>query len=113
MAGNSWDLTSSMIVANNGLEKGVFCYAVRGGSWYATARSCTLSYRGEGRKDSPSSTVGFRLAADRKQEVSGVLWGDANGDGEVNNKDIVRLKNYIANYDDDTGLSTVTLGPAA
>ena len=64
MAGNCWDITSSMIVANNGLEKGIECYAVRGGSWYATARSCTLYYRGEGRKDSPSSTVGFRIAAD-------------------------------------------------
>ena len=64
MAGNSWDLTDSLIVAQNGLEKGVECYAVRGGSWYATARSCTFSYRGEGRKDSPSATVGFRVAAD-------------------------------------------------
>lgn len=64
MAGNCWDLTSSVIVAVNGLEQGVSCYAVRGGSWYATARSCTFSYRGEGRKDSPSATVGFRLAAD-------------------------------------------------
>lgn len=64
MAGNCWDLTSSVIVAENGLEKGVSCYAVRGGSWYATARSCTFSYRGEGRKDSASSTVGFRIAAD-------------------------------------------------
>lgn len=64
MAGNCWDITSSIVVANNGLEKGVSCYAVRGGSWYATSRSCTLSYRGEGRKDSASSTVGFRVAAD-------------------------------------------------
>ncbi len=64
MAGNCWDITSSIIIANNGLEKGVSCYAVRGGSWYATARSCTLCYRGEGRKDSASSTVGFRVAAD-------------------------------------------------
>ena len=65
MAGNCWDLTSSKIVAVNGLEAGVTCYAVRGGSWYATGRSCTFYYRGEGRKDNPSSTVGFRLAADR------------------------------------------------
>ena len=64
MAGNCWDLTSSKIVAVNGLEAGVECYAVRGGSWYATARSCTFSYRGEGRKDHPSATVGFRVAAD-------------------------------------------------
>lgn len=64
MAGNCWDLTSSLIVASNGLEAGSSCYAVRGGSWYATARSCTFHYRGEGRKDNASSTVGFRLAAD-------------------------------------------------
>ena len=64
MAGNCWDITSSVIIAQNGLEKGVSCYAVRGGSWYATARSCTFYYRGEGRKDSPSATVGFRIAAD-------------------------------------------------
>ena len=64
MAGNCWDLTSSQITAVNGLEAGSLCYAVRGGSWYATSRSCTFSYRGEGRKDNPSSTVGFRLAAD-------------------------------------------------
>ena len=68
MAGNCWDLTSSTIVAVNGLEAGVSCYAVRGGSWYATSRSCTFYYRGEGRKDSPSSTVGFRLAADCEAE---------------------------------------------
>ena len=65
MAGNCWDMTSSVVIANNGLEKGVLCYAVRGGSWYATARSCTFYYRGEGRKDSASSTVGFRVAAER------------------------------------------------
>ena len=46
------------------------------------------------------------------------IFGDANGDGEVNNKDIVRLKNYLANYDEDTGVSSngttvYTLGPAA
>ena len=72
MAGNCWDLTSSVIIAENGLEKGVSCYAVRGGSWYATARSCTFYYRGEGRKDSPSSTVGFRLAASKKANMQSV-----------------------------------------
>ena len=89
MAGNAWDITSSVIVANNGLEKGVSCYAVRGGSWYATSRSCTFYYRGEGRKDSPSSTVGFRLAADyesRKltiQDVLEVLQNCVDGDGDL------------------------------
>ena len=72
MAGNCWDLTSSTIVAVNGLEAGVSCYAVRGGSWYATARSCTFYYRGEGRKDSPSATVGFRIAADCDASVPSV-----------------------------------------
>ncbi|MBP5288558.1 MAG: leucine-rich repeat protein [Clostridia bacterium] len=37
--------------------------------------------------------------------VIAFLWGDANGDGVINNKDIVRLKNYLANYDDQTGIS--------
>ena len=69
MAGNCWDLTSSVILANNGLERGVECYAVRGGSWYATSRSCTMTYRGEGRKDHPSATVGFRVAADKVETV--------------------------------------------
>ncbi|MBQ7624622.1 MAG: SUMF1/EgtB/PvdO family nonheme iron enzyme [Clostridia bacterium] len=79
MAGNSWDITSSIITANNGLEKGIDCYAVRGGSWYATARSCTFYYRGEGRKDSPSSTVGFRLAADSigEDDING-SWNDGS-----------------------------------
>ena len=38
-----------------------------------------------------------------------LLWGDANGDGAISNKDVVRLKNYLANYDEETGLSTVEL----
>ena len=41
------------------------------------------------------------------------LWGDANGDGVISNKDIVRLKNYLANYDEESGLSSVELGPGA
>ena len=34
------------------------------------------------------------------------VWGDANGDNKVDNKDIVRLKNYLANLDEDTGISS-------
>ena len=46
------------------------------------------------------------------------VWGDANGDGAVNNKDIVRLKNYLANLDEGTGVSqngstVYTLAPGA
>ena len=70
MAGNSWDLTSSLIIAENGAEKGEQCYAVRGGSWYATARSCTFIYRGEGRRDHASATVGFRIAADYNGQIT-------------------------------------------
>ncbi len=44
---------------------------------------------------------------------SDVLWGDANGDGVVSSKDIVRLKNYFANYNDSTGTSTVEIFPGA
>ena len=42
-----------------------------------------------------------------------VLWGDANGDGVVNNKDIVRLKNYLADYDEESKTSTVDIFPGA
>ena len=41
--------------------------AVRGGSWYATVGSCSAKTRGEGRADNATvNTVGFRVAADRK-----------------------------------------------
>lgn len=65
LLGNSWDWTSSVIVAVNGAEKGQSVNAVRGGSWYATKASCDLSYRGEGRAPNTCfSTVGFRLVAE-------------------------------------------------
>ena len=70
MADNCWDLTSSVILANNGLKKGVECYAVRSGSWHATSRSRTMTYRAEGRKDHPSGTVGFRVAAHKVETVN-------------------------------------------
>ena len=94
MAGNCWDITSSIIVANNGLEKGISCYAVRGGSWYATARSCTLYYRGEGRKDSASSTVGFRIAADYTP-TSSYTPGDVDGVEGVTLDDAIYLLYHV------------------
>ena len=36
---------------------------------------------------------------------------DVNGDGEINMKDVVILRQYITNYDYDTGSSSVVLGP--
>ena len=94
MAGNCWDLTSSKIVAVNGLEAGVTCYAVRGGSWYATARSCTFYYRGEGRKDSPSSTVGFRIAADYTPATD-FIRGDLDSNTLVDEDDAVYLLQHV------------------
>ena len=65
MAGNSWDWTSSEIIATNGAERGKSVYAIRGGSWYANKNSCRTDYRGEGRRPQGHySTVGFRLVAD-------------------------------------------------
>jgi formylglycine-generating enzyme required for sulfatase activity len=65
MAGNAFEWTSSVVTASNGAEAGKAVNAVRGGSWYATSRSCTTTYRGEGRAPTGRySTVGFRVAAD-------------------------------------------------
>ena len=36
-----------------------------------------------------------------------VVYGDANGDDEVNGKDVIILRKYMANYDYDTGTSTM------
>lgn len=36
---------------------------------------------------------------------------DCNGDGVYDGKDLIRLRKYLAGYDDETGTSTVTLGP--
>ena len=62
MLGNSWDWTSSVIIAVNGAEQGQSVNAVRGGSWYATKASCALTYCGEGRAPKTCfATVGFLL----------------------------------------------------
>ncbi|MBP5288555.1 MAG: dockerin type I repeat-containing protein [Clostridia bacterium] len=53
-----------------------------------------------------TATFTNQAFAEQTERVSTeVLYGDANGDGSVNNKDIVRLKNYLANYDAETGNS--------
>lgn len=65
MCGNCWEWTSSIEVAQNGAEKGQSVNVIRGGSWYANASSCKVSFRGEGRKASSAyNTVGFRLVAE-------------------------------------------------
>jgi len=37
------------------------------------------------------------------------VYGDANGDGEIDGKDVVRIKNYLANYNYATETSTVEI----
>lgn len=64
MSGNCWEWTSTIETALNGAEKGQIVNVVRGGSWYATAGSCRVSYRGEGRKSTGVyATVGMRIVA--------------------------------------------------
>ena len=64
MAGNAYEWTSSTITATNGAEAGQTVYAVRGGSWYAHATSCSSTARGEGRAASGGyHSIGFRVAA--------------------------------------------------
>ncbi len=42
-----------------------------------------------------------------------IVYGDANGDGVVNGKDLILLRRYLANYDDKTGTSTVEIKSGA
>lgn len=40
-----------------------------------------------------------------------IFYGDANGDGRVDLKDAILLRQYLANYDYSVCSSTVVLGP--
>ena len=42
-------------------------------------------------------------------EFETLLYGDATGDGGIDGKDCIRIKNYLANYDYDTESSTVEI----
>ena len=46
-------------------------------------------------------------------EVIDFVYGDANGDGVVNGRDVLLLRKYMANYDFDTGTSSVEVGVGA
>ena len=39
--------------------------------------------------------------------------GDANGDGAINGQDIIRIKKYLANYDYETGTSSIEIASGA
>ncbi len=45
--------------------------------------------------------------------VVDAVYGDSNGDGVVNGRDLILLRRYLANFDDDTGTSTVEINPGA
>ncbi len=41
------------------------------------------------------------------------VYGDVNGDGKINGRDVVKLAKYLAAYDESTGTSSVTVSPGA
>ena len=41
------------------------------------------------------------------------IYGDVNGDGELNSKDVTAIRRYLANFDYDTGVSSVEIFPGA
>ena len=45
--------------------------------------------------------------------IQSVLLGDVNGDGSVDGRDLIRLRKYLANLDDETGLSTAEISLGA
>ena len=45
--------------------------------------------------------------------VYSFMYGDVNEDGEISNKDIILLRRFLSNYDEETGLSNVTVGQGA
>ena len=46
-------------------------------------------------------------------EIITFIYGDANGDGEVDEADLLRLRKYFVNFDETTKESTVTIFPGA
>ena len=46
-------------------------------------------------------------------EILDFVRGDATGDGKINGLDIIRIKNYLANYNYETGTSTYELSAGA
>ncbi len=50
---------------------------------------------------------------DVQNSVPELVYGDATGDGLVDNKDLVRIKKYLAAYDYDTETSSVEISPGA
>ena len=64
----------------------------------------------ENTEDVDLVTIGGTITVNDAPEI---MWGDANGDGVIDTRDITKLKKYLANYDYDTETSTETVGPGA
>ena len=41
------------------------------------------------------------------------IYGDVNGDGKINGRDVVKLAKYLAAYNESTGESSVAVSPGA
>ena len=76
-------------------------------------REATLTQEGERVFNAVFTNPAFPAQSEREVIPHLFLWGDANGDGEISNKDVVRLKNYLANYDEEMGVSSVEIFPGA
>ena len=61
----------------------------------------------------PGDKVAMTANATATAAYAPIVWGDANGDGEVATKDVVLMRRYLANYDDETGTSTVNIALGA
>lgn len=75
-------------------------------------KSITVTYECEDVCNQNEEEVGF-VVTNGGITVASIVYGDATGDGKVNSKDVTRLKKYLADYDDDTGISTVDISPGA
>ena len=75
-------------------------------------KSITVTYEYGDICNQSEEDVGF-VVTNGGITVAGIVYGDANGDGTVSSKDVTRLKKYLADYDDDTGTSTVVISPGA
>ena len=76
--------------------------------------SVSISYDPEDAFDGTFTNVDLNIINGSVSDpASAVLYGDANGDGAINGKDVMVLRKYMANFDYDTGTSTVDISAGA
>lgn len=61
------------------------------------------------------NVLGWCLTTDLDDEApnTDILYGDVNGDSEINGKDLVRLRKYLLSLDESTGASNVDISAGA